>query len=156
MAGSSSVIQFNIIDRSMSNEDQWARTQIQLAKLISTEVTGPKGFESRRLANDYIRRLFIDYNEIFVKLDDFYTICLHPQKRTIVRLLLTGLVGRLIELKDELIKFDSCELTFFEDLALEQKKTLVFRRKFDRSKRKYFVFRRIFLFEFLDFLLRIV
>lgn len=112
----------------MSKEDRWTTSQIQLAQLIAAEVAAPKGFESRRLAHDYIRRLFVQYNEIFKKLDDFYELCLHPQKRAILRLLLNGLVGRLIELKDELIKFDACEYTFFEDLALDAKKTLVAQR----------------------------
>lgn len=109
----------------MSKRDRWKGTQIQLAKLISSEVSGPKGFESQRLANEYIRRLFIQYNDILKKLDDFYEICTHPQKRSILRMLLNGLIGRLIELKEEMIKFDACEYTYFEDLALDQKKTLV-------------------------------
>ena len=104
---------------------RWTDTQVQLSRLITSETVAPKGFDSERQANDYVRRLFIRYNEILKKLDDIYDTLVHPQKRRILRILLDGLVGRLVELKREMIRFDSCEYTYFEDLALDQNKTLV-------------------------------
>ena len=103
----------------------WANTQIKLSRLLTSEISGPKGFDTKRQANDYVRRLFVKYNDIMQKLDEIYATLLHPQKRLIVRILLDGIVGRLVELKQEMIKFDSCEYTYFEDLALDQNKTLV-------------------------------
>jgi len=103
----------------------WTNTQIKLSHLIISEISGPKGFDSKRQANDYVRRLFIKYNDIMKKLDEIYQTLVHPQKRLIIRILLDGIVGRLVELKQEMIKFDSCEYTYFEDLALDQNKTLV-------------------------------
>ncbi|CAF3354316.1 unnamed protein product [Rotaria sp. Silwood1] len=102
----------------------WTNTQIQLSRLLTSEVFGPKGFDSKRKANDYVRQLFIKYNDIMKKLDEIYQTLIHPQKRLIIRILLDGIVGRLIELKQEMIKFDCCEYTYFEDLALDQNKTL--------------------------------
>ncbi|CAF2358990.1 unnamed protein product [Rotaria sp. Silwood2] len=102
----------------------WTNTQIQLSRLLTSEIFGPKGFDSRQKANDYVRRLFIKYNDIMKKLDEIYQTLIHPQKRLIIRILLDGIVGRLIELKQEMIKFDCCEYTYFEDLALDQNKTL--------------------------------
>ncbi|CAF0820478.1 unnamed protein product [Rotaria sordida] len=102
----------------------WTNTQIQLSRLLTSETFGPKGFDSKRKANDYVRRLFIKYNDIMKKLDEIYQTLIHPQKRLIIRILLDGIVGRLIELKQEMIKFDCCEYTYFEDLALDQNKTL--------------------------------
>ena len=119
---------FLINQRSMSKKPigkLWTDTQIQLSRLITSETVAPKGFDSERQANDYVRRLFVRYNEILKKLDDIYGTLVHPQKRRILRILLDGLVGRLVELKRELIRFDSCEYTYFEDLALDQNKTLV-------------------------------
>jgi hypothetical protein len=75
-------------------QTQWTNTQIKLSRLLTSEFSGPKGFESKRQANDYVRRLFVQYNDMMKKLD-------------------------------EIIKFDSCEYTYFEDLALDQNKTLV-------------------------------
>lgn len=103
----------------------WADTQFQLSRLLTSEILGPKGFDNKRQANDYVRRLFIKYNDCMKKLDEIYKTLIHPQKRSMIRMLLDGLVGRLIELKQEMIKFDCCEYTYFEDLALDQNKTLV-------------------------------
>lgn len=104
---------------------QWTNTQINLSRLLVAEISAPKSFETTRQANDYVRRLFLQYNEILRKLDEIYQTLLHPQKRSMIRLVLDGIVGRLVELKTEMIKFDSCEYTYFEDLALDQNKTLV-------------------------------
>lgn len=103
----------------------WTNTQIKLSRLVISETSAPKGFDSTRQANDYVRQLFVKYNDIMRKLDEIYEILVHPQKRLIIRILLDGIVGRLVELKKEMIKFDSCEYTYFEDLALDQNKTLV-------------------------------
>ena len=109
----------------------WTNTQIKLSRLITSEITeGPKGFDNKRQTNDYVRRLFIQYNDIMKRLDEIYATLIHPQKRLIVRILLDGIIGRLVELKQEMIKFDCCEYTYFEDLALDQNKTLVIERFF--------------------------
>jgi hypothetical protein len=103
----------------------WTNTQIELSRLLTSEISGSKGFDSKRQANDYVRRLFVKYNDIMKKLDEIHETLFHPQKRLIICILLDGIVGRLVELKREMIKFDSCEYTYFEDLALDQNKTLV-------------------------------
>ena len=104
---------------------RWANTQIELSHVLRAEISGPKGFDSQRQALEYVRGLFVKYNDLLKKFDEIYETLLHPQKRLILRLLLDGIVGRLIELKQELIRWDSCEYTYFEDMALDQNKTLV-------------------------------
>ena len=138
----------------------WTNTQINLSRLLISEISGPKSFESKRQANDYVRRLFVQYNDILRKLDETYTTLLHPQKRLIIRILLDGIVGRLVELKQEMIKFDSCEYTYFEDLALDQNKTLVMMiflfSIIDREGERVVLVRMICVFEFLGILHKIV
>lgn len=107
------------------SKKQWTNTQIDLSRLLTSEISGPKNFETKRQGTDYVRRLFVQYNTILRKLDQIYQRSLHPQKRSMIRIFLDGIVGRLVELKNEMIKFDSCEYTYFEDLALDQNKTLV-------------------------------
>ncbi|CAM4771441.1 unnamed protein product [Rotaria magnacalcarata] len=102
----------------------WTNTQLQLSRLLTSEIQGSKSFDSKRNANDYVRQLFIQYNDSMKKLDEIYQTLIHPQKRLIIRILLDGIVGRLVELKQEMIKFDCCEYTYFEDLAFDQNKTL--------------------------------
>ena len=104
---------------------RWANTQIELSNLLRSDISGPKGFDSQRQALEYVRGLFVKYNDLLKKFDDIYETLLHPQKRLMLRLLLDGIVGRLVELKQELILWDSCEYTYFEDIALDQNKTLV-------------------------------
>ncbi|UJR26060.1 hypothetical protein I4U23_007406 [Adineta vaga] len=102
----------------------WTCTQKEVSRLMTEEISGPKGFNNKRQANNYVRHLFTKYNDLMKKLDEFYIILVHPQKRLILRILLDGIVGRLIELKQEMIRFDGCEYTYFEDIALDQNKTL--------------------------------
>ncbi|CAF1111762.1 unnamed protein product [Didymodactylos carnosus] len=111
----------------MSNkhvQNLWSNAQTDLSRHLQSELRGPKGFESKQIANDYVRKLFLEYNWILKKLDEVFSTLVHPQKRLVVRMLLDGCVGRLIELKQEMIKFDSCEYTYFEDIAIDHHKTL--------------------------------
>ena len=103
----------------------WSNAQIKLSRIITSETSAPTGFDNRRQAYNYVRHLFIKYNDILKRLDEVYVTLLHPQKRLILKILLDGLVGRLIELKQEMMKFDGCEYTYFEDIALNHNKTLV-------------------------------
>lgn len=139
-------------------QNLWTDTQIKLSRLLTSEINGPKGFDSKRKANDYVRRLFIEYNEMMKKLDEIYQTTIHPQKRLIIRILLDGIVGRLVELKEEMIKFDYCEYTYFEDLAFDHKKTFV--RKIKQSlrnsqKKLCLSHRTIFLSKFLVIFLKV-
>ncbi|CAF0896390.1 unnamed protein product [Adineta ricciae] len=102
----------------------WSNTQIKLSRIITSEISAPKGFDNKRQAYNYVRHLFIKYNDLLKRLDEVYVTLLHPQKRSILKILLDGLVGRLIELKQEMMKFDGCEYTYFEDIALNHNKTL--------------------------------
>jgi hypothetical protein len=115
----------------------WADTQIHLSRLLLSDISVSKGFDSKQQANDYVRRLFVKYNDILRKLDEIYETLIHPQKRFILRILLDGIIGRLVELKQEMMKFDSCEYTYFEDLALDQNKTLVKRISFEELWKRF-------------------
>jgi hypothetical protein len=134
----------------------WANTQINLSRLLISEISGPKDFDSKRQANDYVRRLFVKYNDIMRKLDEIYETLVHPQKRLIIRILLDGIVGRLVELKQEMIKFDSCEYTYFEDLALDQNKTLVKTIFFRGINKEISFIRMIYVLKFHVIFLKIV
>lgn len=107
------------------SKKQWTNIPIDLSRLLTSEISGPTNFEVKRQGNDYVRRLFVQYNTILRHLDELYQNLVHPQKRSMIRIFLDGIVGRLVELKNEMIQFDSCEYTYFEDLALDQNKTLV-------------------------------
>jgi hypothetical protein len=139
-------------------ETLWANTQIKLSRLLTSEISGPKDFDSKRQANGYVRRLFVKYNDIMKKLDEIYETLIHPQKRLILRILLDGIVGRLVELKQEMIKFDSCEYTYFEDLALDQNKTLVeiIKQRLLHNLQEIYFHRMIYVLKFLVILLKIV
>lgn len=139
-------------------ETLWANTQIKLSRLLTSEISGPKDFDSKRQANDYVRRLFVKYNDIMKKLDEIYETLIHPQKRLILRILLDGIVGRLVELKQEMIKFDICEYTYFEDLALDQNKTLVeiIKQRLVYNLQEIYFHRMIYVLKFLVILLKIV
>jgi len=139
-------------------ETLWANTQIKLSRLLTSEISGPKDFDSKRQANDYVRRLFVKYNDIMKKLDEIYETLIHPQKRLILRILLDGIVGRLVELKQEMIKINICEYTYFEDLALDQNKTLVeiIKQRLVYNLQEIYFHRMIYVLKFLVILLKIV
>lgn len=61
--------------------------------------------------------VYIRYLKIYKSLDETYDQMVHPQKRLVVRKLLDLVIGRLLELKSELVLCDLSEVYYLDDFA---------------------------------------
>ncbi|PRP84445.1 hypothetical protein PROFUN_08030 [Planoprotostelium fungivorum] len=68
-------------------------------------------------------RLYVHYVRIFRDLEDSYDQMAHPQKRTEIRTMLEAIAGRILEIKDVLVRIDQQEYLNFDHILLEYKLT---------------------------------
>uniref|UniRef100_A0A671KY90 IQ motif containing with AAA domain 1 n=1 Tax=Sinocyclocheilus anshuiensis TaxID=1608454 RepID=A0A671KY90_9TELE len=70
------------------------------------------------LATFYLR-----YLKIFHALEEVYDRIVHPQKRRVVHQVLEGVMGRLVELKNEMVELEYSEFHYFDDILQDIKMT---------------------------------
>ncbi|CAM4622835.1 unnamed protein product [Leuciscus chuanchicus] len=70
------------------------------------------------LATFYLR-----YLKIFRALEEVYDQLVHPQKRRVVHQVLEGVMGRLVELKNEMVELEYSEFHYFDDILQDLKMT---------------------------------
>lgn len=64
-------------------------------------------------------KLYLQYVKIFRKLELCYDQIVHPQKCLLIRQLLDSTVGRILELKHELINLDNLEYSYHDETMIE-------------------------------------
>lgn len=72
------------------------------------------------LATFYLR-----YLKIFRALEEVYDQIVHPQKRRVVHQVLEGVMGRIVELKNEMVELEYSEFHYFDDVLQDFKMTPV-------------------------------
>lgn len=68
---------------------------------------------------------YLHYLQIFRGLEAAYDQIVHPQKRRVVRHVLEGVMGRLVELKNEMVELEFSEFHYFDDVLQDLKMTPV-------------------------------
>ncbi|NWR37323.1 DRC11 protein, partial [Tachuris rubrigastra] len=74
---------------------------------------------SKMLATSYIQ-----YMEIFRKLAAAYDHLIHQQKRAAIRPVLDSVMGRILEIKKEMVKLDNSECHYLNDILMELNRPL--------------------------------
>lgn len=74
-------------------------------------------------AREHFGLLYIRFIQIFKKLATAYDQIVHPQKRRILRLLMEGTMGRLLELKHVLVQIELNHFTLLDDILADVKLT---------------------------------
>jgi len=69
--------------------------------------------------------MYIKYIQIFRRLEQAYDQIVHPQKRRVLRHVLDGVMGRVLELKNEMVNLELCEYHYFDDVLSDLKLTPV-------------------------------
>lgn len=69
--------------------------------------------------------MYVKYVQTFRKLEECYDQITQAQKRRILRQVLDGVIGRMIELKHEMIQLELSEYHFFDDILQDLKLTPV-------------------------------
>lgn len=112
----------------MSNKtynDLWRATQKQLEDLAVSDyqhqALDPE-FD-KRIVQKNVYGLYVKYILAANKLEEIYDQMVQPQKRLLVRKLLDGSLGRVIELKHDLVNIDMMEFSYNDVVMIEQKLT---------------------------------
>ncbi|XP_074123574.1 IQ and AAA domain-containing protein 1-like [Sminthopsis crassicaudata] len=103
----------------------WAATQQTLGELLLQEPF-PAEPEPERDRGSFFYKLaslFLHYLGMMRRLDVIYDQMVQPQKRRLVRRLLDGVVGRVLELKEELVQVDLSEYHCLDHVLQDLKLT---------------------------------
>jgi len=82
-------------------------------------------FQDRLAAFQLLATMYIKYIQIFRKLELCYDQIVHPQKRRVLRHVLDGTMGRILELKHEMVGLEFSEYHYFDDVLSDLKLTPV-------------------------------
>lgn len=105
----------------MYNE-MWHQTQEALNSLLDKE--SQKTAESHKSQVFIFQKLatfYIKYVQIFRNLENVYDQIVHPQKRILIRKILDGVMGRILELKNDMVELELTEFHYFDDILQDLK-----------------------------------
>lgn len=106
---------------------QWHETHKKLNNLLIQELPAEpekvKPEKNTAVVYQNLATLFIKYVQIFRKLEECYDQIVHPQKRLVMKNVLDGTIGRMLEVKQEMVKLEASEYNFFEDVLSDLKLT---------------------------------
>ncbi|XP_070157654.1 dynein regulatory complex protein 11-like [Polyergus mexicanus] len=108
----------------MSNatyDELWREAQTLLAETIQadTMLQGAKPQKDRRKLHDVVSALYVRYILICNKLEQCYDQVIQPQKRLLLQKSLNASLGRVLELKHDLVNIDLSEHSYYDDALLE-------------------------------------
>uniref|UniRef100_A0A8C5I4R0 Zgc:153738 n=1 Tax=Gouania willdenowi TaxID=441366 RepID=A0A8C5I4R0_GOUWI len=103
----------------------WAGAQLELSRLLSEELpTEPARPEKDRVV--FFQRvglLYVRYLKLFRQMEKLYDLMVHPQKRRLIRAIVDGVIGRLLELKNEMVEKEFSEYHYMDDIIHDLKLT---------------------------------
>ena len=81
--------------------------------------------QDRLAAFQLLATMYIKYIQIMRRLEQCYDQIVHPQKRRVLRHCLDGVMGRVLELKYEMVNLEFSEYHYFDDVLSDLKLTPV-------------------------------
>ncbi|KAE8744483.1 hypothetical protein FOCC_FOCC008871 [Frankliniella occidentalis] len=101
----------------------WAEAQRTLdeATTIDTDLHGAKPQKDKKKASAVVCDLYVKYITVMNSLDQCYDQMVQPQKRILVRKLLDSTLGRMLELKHELVNLDLSEFSYYDDVLIDMR-----------------------------------
>lgn len=105
----------------------WADAQGALQDLLQDEMPPllPRPQKDRFQVFQTLATFYLRYLQIFRGLEAAYDQIVHPQKRRVVCHVLEGVMGRLLELKNEMVELEFSEFHYFDDVLQDLKMTPV-------------------------------
>ncbi|XP_060813459.1 dynein regulatory complex protein 11 [Bombus pascuorum] len=106
---------------SMIYNELWKSAQIDMEELlqIDTNLQNAKLQKDRKKAHNTVSELYVRYILICNKLEWCYDQIIQPQKRILIKQLLVSCLGRILELKHELVEIDLSEYSYFDDILIK-------------------------------------
>ncbi|XP_063003630.1 IQ and AAA domain-containing protein 1-like [Elgaria multicarinata webbii] len=103
----------------------WQESRLTLKDLLAQELPSQqaKPERSRPVFYHTVATLFLRYVQTAQRLEACYDQVVHPQKRVVLRRLLDGVLGRILELKQELVELDISEYHYMDHVLQELKLT---------------------------------
>ncbi|NXS87342.1 DRC11 protein, partial [Erpornis zantholeuca] len=98
----------------------WADTQRELDIMLQREKEEffePQ--EDRQKVMKMLATAYIQYLDIFRKLEEAHDHLIHQQKRAAVRQVLDGVIGRILEIKKEMVALEKSECHHMDDILME-------------------------------------
>uniref|UniRef100_A0A8C5L077 IQ motif containing with AAA domain 1 n=1 Tax=Jaculus jaculus TaxID=51337 RepID=A0A8C5L077_JACJA len=100
----------------------WHQTQEALNSLLDKEsqkITEPQS--NKVIIFQMLATFYIKYVQIFRSVENVYDQIVHPQKRILIRKILDGVMGRILELKNEMVELELTEFHYFDDILQDLK-----------------------------------
>uniref|UniRef100_A0A8C5PLA7 IQ motif containing with AAA domain 1 n=1 Tax=Leptobrachium leishanense TaxID=445787 RepID=A0A8C5PLA7_9ANUR len=101
----------------------WVEAQQNLGQLLEQEMPlePPKPEKDRMATAQQLGTLYIRYVQIFRNLELAYDQITQPQKRRVIKAVLDGVMGRILEVKNELVELEISEFQYFDDILQDMK-----------------------------------
>lgn len=108
----------------MSNatyDELWRMAQMSLAETIQADsvLQNAKPQKDRKKAHEIIAALYVRYILASNKLERCYDQVIQPQKRQLIKRSLNATLGRVLELKHQLVNIDLSEHSYYDDALIE-------------------------------------
>nr|XP_034178795.1 dynein regulatory complex protein 11 [Osmia lignaria] len=108
----------------MSNttyDELWKNAQAMLDELLDMDssLQNAKPQKDRKKAHNVTSELYVRYIFVCNKLELCYDQIIQPQKRVLIKKLLDSCLGRVLELKHELVEIDLSEYSYFDDILMK-------------------------------------
>ncbi|KAM4776547.1 dynein regulatory complex protein 11 isoform 2-T2 [Cyanocitta cristata] len=98
----------------------WADTQRELDIMLQREREEfLQPVEDREKVMKMLATAYIQYLEIFRKLEEAHDHLIHQQKRAAVRQVLDGVIGRILEIKKEMVALEKSECHHMDDILMD-------------------------------------
>uniref|UniRef100_UPI0037E85F5E dynein regulatory complex protein 11 isoform X1 n=2 Tax=Semicossyphus pulcher TaxID=241346 RepID=UPI0037E85F5E len=103
----------------------WADAQLELSRLLTEELPAepPRPEKDRVVFFQRLALLYVRYIQIFRQLEKVYDQVVHPQKRRVIRAIVEGVMGRILELKNEMVEKEFSEYHYMDDVLHDLKLT---------------------------------
>nr|XP_021532565.1 IQ and AAA domain-containing protein 1 isoform X1 [Aotus nancymaae] len=101
----------------------WHQTQEALGALLDKESQMIEPQRNQVFVFQTLATFYIKYVQIFRNLENVYDQIIHPQKRILIRKILDGVMGRVLELKNEMVELELTEFHYFDDILQDLKLT---------------------------------
>ncbi|XP_065679936.1 dynein regulatory complex protein 11 isoform X2 [Hydra vulgaris] len=110
----------------MSNigyDRQWHDAQASIKDILDVDLEQEKPEKDRLVAFQNLAVIYVKYITIFRKLEECYDQIVHPQKLLVIRKVLDGVMGRILELKNNMVSLELSEYHYFDDVISDLKIT---------------------------------
>ncbi|KAM7245713.1 hypothetical protein CapIbe_002011 [Capra ibex] len=100
----------------------WHQTQEALNSLLDKESQNMMEPQRNQVfIFQMLATFYIKYVQIFRNLENVYDQIVHPQKRILIRKILDAVMGRILELKNEMVELELTEFHYFDDILQDLK-----------------------------------